>query len=278
MAGKSGLQFNIEVTEKGRKVPLYDLTSDINGEKTLAEFLKFIKITLVTVAHDVLKEQQARGFDKEPVIVVDGKVGKPIDKVNPIGKIEFVSRVDAGQIVIDALQGIYDRSKIGETRKYISSHFVFFNGQGIAKTVEELKLWLEKKESFKATDYFQIINAQPYARRLERLGVTSSSATNRVNNRSYKSRDKTKPPGSKIVAPNGTYFLTSRSIKRKYKRNSSIRFGFVTGDNIRIPDGAGGTGGLAGVFKRDRKNGRPKTKRAYLYPCLTIVIQEAGIK
>lgn len=267
--GANRMKFAVEVSvvENGRRAPEYSLESDLNGEITLASLLDFTKRSLIITADTVLREEQAKGFDKNPVVVVDGRVNKPVINVNPLGKIEFVSRANIDDIILAAYQGVLDRSPV-DTGKYIKSHFVFLNGTQVASDLPGLSAWLKTGPTISDKDVVRIVNIQPYARRLERLGVTAQ----RRSVRQVKSRDKRGRSGSFVAAPNGAYFLTVRSIRRKFKRNSSIQLKFLPGSTL----------GLTGVFKTVASGARGGKRRdaakpsSYLYPTIVIVPTEKG--
>ncbi len=265
-------QVGFEVYERGRKAPQYTVESDLKGEVSLAEFLHFTKSSLIVIADQVLREEQAKGFDKNPIVSVDGRVGKPVDRVHPLGKIEFNSKQSIKDIALFTMQGIIERSPT-DTGLYKKSHRVLLNGTQVATDMASLSAWLDTDPQIKDSDLLRFVNIQPYARRLERLGVTAGNG--KFNSRSAryeKSRDDRQRSGAKVLAPNGAYFLTSRAVRRKYKRNSSIKFGFLPGSAM----------GLGATFKNfSRASGSRKGSRAkpstYLYPTITILVNEGGI-
>lgn len=263
--------FSVEfsVTEKGRKSPKYTLDTDLNGEVSLASFLEFTKANLIIIADQVLREEQARGFDPKPVVVVDGRQNKPVISVNPLGKLEFFARAQIKGLILEAYNAIRDRSPV-DTGQYVRSNYVFLNGKQVANSLETLNLWLATNPALKQSDLIRFVNITPYARRLERLGVTAQ----RQSRRTEKSRDKRGRSGGTILAPNGTYFLAARAIKRKYKNNSRIKFSFIPGSSL----------GLSASFKmqtsgaRDGGTGkRKKPGSTYLYPSITIGVSELGV-
>lgn len=251
---------NITVTQNGKRAPQFDLVGgrDLNGNLSLADLLAYTKQVLIITADTVLKEEQANGFDKNPVIAVDNVVGKPVIDVNPLGKIDITARADMGDIVLETYQGILDRSPV-LTGQYKSSNFVFFNGEQVATDMPSLQTWIESNPDFGDRDLIRFVNIQPYARKLERLGVTDQ----RTQSRTVKSSSKRRAAaGGRVLAPNGDYFLTARSIRSKYKRNSIIRFEFITGSQL----------GISGSFAP--RKGKPG--RTYLYPSILISVQESG--
>lgn len=248
----------ITVTESGRNKPEYTLESDLQGELSFADFLAFTKQALIVTADVVLKEEQAAGFDQSPVVLVDGKQGVPEIQVSPLGKIEYVARADIQDIIFDTYQNLIDKSPV-LTGKYKSSNFVFLNGQQVATDMESLHTWLDSNPELNDRDLIRFVNIEPYARKLERLGVTSE----RQQSRTVQSRGKRRQRTSRVLVPNGDYYVTARSIRSKYRNNSIIRFEFISGTNL----------GITGNFQARR--GKPG--RAYLYPSILISVQEGGV-
>lgn len=256
---------DIKVTESGRNAPEYQLDSDLNGEITLQDLLEYTKSSLILIAHEVLKEEQDAGFDKNPVVAVDGRVGKPVENVSPLGSIEFTSKADINQMLIDTYVSLLDRSPV-LTGRYKSSHFVFLNGTQVATDLSSLSNWLTSEPKFKDSDIIRFVDIQPYARKLERLGVTAQ----RTQSRSSRSQDKRGRSGAKVLVPNGTYYLTYRAVKRKYKRNSSIGFGYISGASLGLADRS-----QQHYFKTKRKS--EKVSRTYLYPTIAISVDANGV-
>lgn len=260
----SSISFAVEVsvTESGRKRPEYTLDSDLNGEISLQDFLEYVKGALIVTADTVLREEQSMGFDKKPIVVVDGSSNKSLVNVSPFGKIEFVSRVNVGELLIEVYEGLLFRSPV-LTGMYKSSHFVFVNGKQVASDMESLKAFLAANPEFKVNDLIRFVNIQPYGRKLERLGVTAQ----RKQSRTVRSRDKKRAAaGDRVRAPNGAYFLTTRSIKSKYKNNTQIYFTFISGASL----------GIKGSFKNPGRRGKNSAGRPYLYPTIVIKIREGG--
>jgi hypothetical protein len=260
------IKFDVEfsVYESGRKKPQYTVDADINGQLTLAELFNLMRTTIVSTANEVLKEEQAAGFDKNPVVAVDGKIGVPATAVQPFGTIDITARQDMRAIIMETYQGILDRSPV-DTGRYKGSNVVLWNSKVVAENMAELQAWLSTNPKFEDKDFINFINSQPYARKLERQGITIQ----RRKERTVKSRDRRRAArGIRMLAPNGVYFLTWRQIRAKYKRNSIIRFTFISGATL----------GLSGRFTanaRERQKGMTHG-RHYLYPSIVISVQERG--
>lgn len=258
---------DISVSENGRRRPEYKVDTDLSGELSLKDLLEWTRAALIITADEVLKDEQSQGFDKEPVLIVDGRRGKSVQAVSPLGSIQFVSRQDFGAILLDAYNGLLSRSKV-LTGNYISSHYVFYNGEQVATDLKSLQGWLGllgQGPDFKDGDTIRIVNIQPYGRRLELLGVTAQRSNDRV--REKRGKKGQYGPGIGIKTPNGAYQLTARSMITKYKQNAIIKFAFIPGTSL----------GLTGTFKGGRKGKSPSAGRPYLYPSLVFTIQERGI-
>ena len=160
-------KFEVKVSIKdGRKTRGdYRLDDDLSGEWTLADLLQSTKDALINISMDVLKEEQGRGFDKEPIMLVDGRQGKPLTAVNPLGQVEFSARQDFTDIIKETYIGLYKRSPV-KTGRYVDSHYVFHNGVQVANDYSRLERWLSSNPEFKDGDTVRIVNVQPYARRL----------------------------------------------------------------------------------------------------------------
>lgn len=260
MALKATLQ--VEVTEKGKNSPKWDLNGDLSGAITFEDLLQFSKSALISITDQVLREEQARGFDPNPLFIVDGKPNKRVIDVKPLGKIQVIARTNIDELLLWAFEGVVQRSPV-LTGTYSVSHVVYWNNTPVASDLFTLRNWLKGTPAFKPTDKITIVNVQPYARRLERLGVTNV----RQKSRTVKSRDRKKAAvGSRVIAPNGAYFLTYRSVKYKFKFNAGIRFTFISGSSL----------GLSASFKSASNVKKNKTARAYLYPAIVISLNDTG--
>lgn len=263
--GKFGVE--LVVTENGKNAPEYTVETDQKGELTFKDLLKYSKRALIIIAKQTLDEEQARGFDKEPILIVDNKKNKPVESVSPLGSIEFVSRANMKDIIKETFDAIIERSPI-DTGLYISSHVVLVNRVQKAQGQNSLDAWLDTNPIFQDGDIIEFINTTPYARKLERYGVTGQ----RQRTRTTKSRDKLgrSGHGGRILAPNGAYYLASRAIKRKYGDNSNIKFTFISGLYLN----------LGGSFKAKKlKGGEASSAKPsrYLYPAISIRVSRGGI-
>jgi hypothetical protein len=278
MVGKIDIDISIKDSDKSRA---WDIQSDKDGAQTLQEALEYLKYVLISVSKEVLQDEQSRGFDSNPVTVVDGRKGKAIIDVKPFGKIEFHSRLtdlEVGVAVKEIYNNILQRSKV-VTGTYIEANWVLVNGALVATNLVELLAW-EKLRSDKGDIYIpgdkiRFVNMIPYARKLERLGVTAQRSKLKLVASKDKQRRTGKNIGGKmmILGNNGVYFLAFREASRKYKRLSKLKFDFVLGSSL----------GIAG-FNIAANNGKvlrtsyKKTGRPYLYPTISFEIIGEAIK
>lgn len=248
----------LSVVERGAKAPNWSIQSDITGEQTLADVLKFTRNSLIEIARTALLEEQGQGFTKTPLVYVDKKLNKPLEAVNPLGEISFVSKQAASIVLVDVLEEIIYRSKV-VTGQYIASHIVFHNGKVVARDVASLKKWIESRPNLETDDRVRFINLAPYAARLERLGVTAQRSFKTFR----KSKDKQQRAGAKVRKPNGAYALSFRALKRKFKKTTAIKFEMIPANYYGLTQ--------YDVFKTGPSAGRP-----YLYPSILITLSEVG--
>jgi len=257
----------VSVVEKGKNNVNYNLESDIDGTLTEKDLYQFFQNTLINTAKAVLAEEQSRGFDKNPFIKVDGRYDKAVEQVNPLGKIQYISRQNGADILQLAYKEIQLRSKI-VTGRYVSSNWVFFNGQLVAIDLSSFDAWLKSKKSFEAKDRIRFVNVAPYASKLELLGVTKD----RSKPREVKKRDRKNRETSQMVRkPNGVYWTSFRTLKRKYGENSLIKFENVLGSEMGLTSPPRGSG-----IGRIRQKGKSEG-RTYIYPSILVYIIGKGI-
>lgn len=265
------LTVGIQVQSLGRAkdLPQYNLESDLRGEVTLQDFFLYVKAVLLTTAEAALREEQARGFTKTPTVIVDNRRGKPPSQVNPLGKIEFVdaAKFTDTEVLLTTMKKLIDLSPILKG-DYIASHVVAWNGIIVGTDVSSLQAWLNTNPQIKPGDTIRFLNVQPYARKLERLGVTRKGGRRRY----VKSRDKRQRSGPQVLTPNGVYFQVWRSVRRLYKRVRQVQFSFVPGSSLGTLNGRD----ISQSRFRSRANLRGRKEQAkgvgqtYLYPSITI--------
>ncbi len=131
---------------------------------------QWVQRATIEAAMTALRTEVSRGFDHEPVVVTDGVVRRDPNQVKPFGKIEFVARTSTADAVLWALQRLREISPV-LTGRYRDSHIVMVNGEQITGDTRAALLRV------KPGDRVQIVNFQPYARKIE--GATASKRTGR---------------------------------------------------------------------------------------------------
>lgn len=252
-----------QVIDKGRNATGYDLANDFNGVTTLEDLLRFTKKALITISKDVLKEEQDRGFDKSPVVVVDNRVNKKEEDVNPLGKIEYIARYQFAEIIRDTYKQILYRSPV-KTGRYFKNNLVTFNGVQVASNPQELEAWLKTKTTFEDKDIVRFVNAVPYARRLENMGITRQKRQPKTATRKKKRSKQT------VIVPNGAYHIAFLNVRRRFRKNIFVAFDWLPGDQLGLLKTKEDYEKLTFKHgKRDADIGRP-----YIYP--TIIIRAFG--
>jgi len=256
--GAVNFSVSYSVKDSGRNATGYELANDLDGKQTLADLLRFTKGALITISTDVLKEEQGKGFDKEPTLLVDNKFNKKVTDVNPLGKIEYIARVEFKEMILETYRKILYYSKV-VTGRYITGNVVTYNGIQVANNMQSLEAWLKTKSVFSPKDIVRFVNYEPYARKLETLGITRQKRKPKEVVRKKKRGTK------KVTLPNGAYAMSYASIKRRFKRNSFISFDLLPGNKLGIT-------GPNTTFKNKRWRGQ-----SYIYPTIMIRAVEAGL-
>ena len=266
------MDVSINVTEKGKNAPVYNIENDLSGKLSLQDLLLFTKRSLIIISDTVLQEEQARGFDKKPVVIVDNRIGKPVENVKPLGKIEYRSRVSLAETALDIMRTIEKRTP-RSTGFYASQNLVFFNGKQIASSSEELATWFENPPRFKDRDRIRFLNAAPYAHALERYGVTAQ----RRRRSTRKSKDPKQRSGARVLKPNGVYALSYRSAKRKYKGNVFLKFELLPGQLVGITQSRGSHPVTGTPFRVSYSPSGKYNRGFYIYPTIVLGVTTGGI-
>lgn len=167
----------------------------------------WVKDGTVEAGYRALRQEVDRGFDNQPVVVTDGVPRRAPEAVKPFGKIEFIARSNMADIVMWALNELWKASPV-RTRRYINSHTVMINGVQVGGNL------VSALRAVKPGDRVQIVNPQPYARKLE--GATASGRTGRG-----------KRKASSRQAPNGVYRVVQRLAVERYGRSVFVDFKYV---------------------------------------------------
>lgn len=269
------IEISVKDTGRGRNATP-ELLRDYTGKTNLQEMSEFIRLKLIEISQITLKEELLKGFDKDYITAVDGKIGKRLEDVKPFGKIEYTARVQAPDILLDVYKSLIDRSKV-DRGTYVDLHYVFVNKNLVARTEQELKSYLNRGLKLKGGDVVRFVNMAPYAGKLERDAIRQAMGKIAPKMRMVKSKDRPRfRSGPTVRAPNGTYFITSRTVIRKYKFNSKIEFQWVNGSQLDFSlapsaDKRGRT------FRRTFASRKGKKAQQYAYPSIVIFISSEGI-
>lgn len=264
------MEVSVSIKETGKKGKQFDLSTDFSGKLIFEEFLDFMVSAQITVAKDVLKEEQGKGFDKEPRKRIDNKFDLVEEAVKPFGKIEYFARQSFIKSLVDAYDLIVKQSK-HVTGAYKKFNFVFYNGSIVARSKRTLIKWITTAE-FESGDKIRFANLTPYARRLEYLGVRSRTSSTRSRKASKKYSKKFNiAAGVKVRKPNGAYYNSYREILRNKLIRSSfnkVKFEFLPGNYIGIGAERNRVSGWRTSFKKDN--------RPYLYPTILLTYSSSG--
>lgn len=211
---------------------------------------QWVKAQTIEVAERALQQEVGRGFDNKPVVVTDGTPRRDYTQVKPFGKIEFIANTSMADAVRWALTELQKRSPF-LTGRYASSHIVMINGEEVQGNI-----WVALR-AVKDTDRVQIVNTQPYARRIEK--VTARKATKKRRGR----------VGRKALskqARSGVYQPVLRALVNRYGRSIFFDFKYVPlnlGVKVWGPQG----GGL----------NRKRVLKDQVYPALQFFIKPTGL-
>lgn len=269
-------KIDVSIEEKGKNRSNYAFENDQNGEMSYADFLDWMKRTLIITADEALREEQAKGFDKTPLVLVDNSPNKAVIEVKPFGQIVFAARQAVNVVLRPIYERILEQSPI-LTGMYKDYNWILLNNKRIASNMAEFDTWLTSNFPLKTGDIIRFVNVMPYASMLEREGHTRNSGGQNI--RSALSRTKRlRQRGYHVRQPNGVYFLTARAIKRKYRFNSNIVFEWANGSSLdlsSVPARSRLGKDLRKTFFTEqgfkKKKGGP-----YVYPSIAVRINERG--
>ena len=270
---------SVKDNQKGSTIP-WTLNGDINGKASLEDFLDNFKEGHLRIAKEVLREEQQRGFEKNPRVRTDNIFDRKIQQVKPLGKIEFFAKIVASEAIIGVYDEIERRTPRGDTGLYARSNYVLHNGRLIAINRQALVAYLKTVE-IQENDKIRFINTTPYARRLELAGISKSvRGLSAGRNVSRKRKGKSKVTGNLIGKPNGAYTNAMRSSRSKYKAVANfMKFQFLHASAAGVKN-LPTTNGKQRLRTSYKSGGKFKTSagRPYLYPTITIWFSAAGLK
>jgi hypothetical protein len=214
---------------------------------------QWVKEATIRVAETALREEVGKGFDNQPVVVTDGMPRRHYDQVKPFGRIEFIRRPQMAEAVLWALDMLRRRSPV-RTDRYAQSHVVLLNKVEISG---DLRAALQ---SVKETDRVQIVNPQPYAKKIE-------GRRSRSKGRGAAKTKTAAVPGLSRQAPRGVYErVVLPMLVQRYGRSMFFDFKYVkldTGVKVKGWQGGGGA--------------RKRILRDHVYPSLHFFIKPTGL-
>ena len=214
---------------------------------------QWVKEATIKAAETALVAEVAKGFDNQPVVVTDGMPRRDYNSVRPFGRIEFIRRPQMAEAVLWALDMLRKRSPV-LTGRYVQSHTVLLNG---AEITGDVKTALQ---NVKDTDRVQIVNPQPYAKKIEgRKARSRGRGAARTRTASVAGLSRQAPRGvyERVVLP---------MLVRRYGRSMFFDFRFVK-LNTGIKSWGWSGGGAA----------RKRILRDHVFPCLNFFIKPTGV-
>ena len=218
------------------------IVEGITTEQLGRSISDWIKAATIETAERVLREEVARGFDNEPVVITDGMPRRDYLQVKPFGRIEFAARTSMAEAVRWALTELQKNSPV-LTGRYASSHTVMINGAEVQGNI-----WVALR-NVRPTDRVQIVNPQPYARKIE--GATANKRTGR-GKRAALSRQ----------ARSGVYRVVLRALVNRFGKALFFDFKYVK---------------LNTGIKVWGKRGTRRVQRDQVYPALQFFIKPISL-
>lgn len=200
----------------------------------------WVKSATIAVAERELIAEVGKGFDNEPVVVTDGTPRRDYHDVRPFGRIEFIARPRMAEAVQWALAELERRSPVRSGR-YKATHIVMLNKEQI---LGNLTVALR---NVKEGDRVQIVNAQPYAKKIEARAAS-------------KKRGITRQGGESSQARAGVYQPVLRDLVSRFGKSMFFDFKYVALN-------------LGLRYVRHGKGKRSAAGRAYVYPSLQFYIK-----
>lgn len=213
---------------------------------------EWVKAQTIAVAERELRKEVGRGFDNAPLVVTDGVRRRDYSQVKPFGKIEFISNTEIADAVRWALMALQKRSPV-LTGRYVQSHVVMINGAEVQGNI-----WVALRK-LKGGERVQIVNTQPYARKIE--GATANKKTGRGARKA-----------SSMQARSGVYRPVQRAIVQRYGKSIFVDFKYV-----KIEGGVKVWGDQGGRYGRNGAKGTVKrVQRDQVYPALQFFVTQGA--
>ncbi len=265
------LELNFDIDNNSKKT-ISDSIMEIN-EDYKSFFLKYNRA--------VLDGEFQRGFPKDFRTRVDGKLDADPKTVKPFGRIQYLNTtVDIVPLLRKAYDEILNRSPIGGPKgyfpgvKYRDFNWVFLNDRVVARNRLEFTRFTENFASrVRGNDKITFINVVPYARKLERFGITRSTRGTNKGQIVKKGRRTRRSPRTNnfVEIPRGTYAGAQRVIK-------SIFQGRATVSNVKYLPQNISVGGMRSRFSPRGRGPNQQPGRPYLYPVIDVIIDAKGFR
>lgn len=215
---------------------------------------QWVKDATIRTAEAALREEVAKGFDNQPVVVTDSTPRRDYNQVKPFGRIEFARRAQLADVVLWTLDELRKISPV-LTGRYVSSHEPFLNGRPIQGNVRQALL------NIRRGDIVMIANTQPYAGKIEGKDAYTrweigGGKRSRRRQRKAKGWTAAMMRGQSAKAKGGVYRAVLFKIKSRYGKLVAVDF-----QPRPLPGGA-----IVGG-----RNGRSKG-RAQVYPTITLTL------
>jgi len=266
------IEINYRTTTAGGRGKVVDLGSfQPTTQDEVKDLLEFVRQNLITISQTAFQDEVQRGFPKDALRLVDGKANKPIERVNYLGKVEYISKVDLREIALEVFDSIEKRSRV-ESGLYKKFNIVMFRGNQVASTRQELENFFDMQKDIIPGDKIMFINITPYAHMLERMGLSSG----RKSEKWRKSTDDKQRSGPKVRKPNGTYALTYTLMRRKLRSRAYLKFELLPANYLQVTDKLP----ISGPKQKYRATYDPKGKYNsgfYLHPVITLGAAGPGI-
>lgn len=207
---------------------------------------EWVKAATVQAAEAALLAEVRRGFDSKPLVVTDGMPRRDYNLVKPFGKIEFVANTVLADAVRWALTELQKRSPV-LTGRYAQSHVVMLNGAEI-----EGNIWQALRRAG-PTDRVQIVNPQPYARKIE--SATASKKTGRGARKALSRQ-----------AKGGVYRPVQRALVHRYGKSMFFDFKYVKlNTGVKVWGKSGGS------------KSAKRVQRDQVYPAIQFFARPTGL-
>ena len=214
---------------------------------------QWVKAATIRAAESALREEVAKGFDNQPIVVTDRMPRRDYNQVKPFGRIEFHRRAQLADVVLWTLDELRKISPV-LTGFYVSSHEPLLNGKPIGGNIREALLKMQRG------DMVMIVNSAIYAGKIEGRDAYSRWET-RGGKRSR--RNKRKAQGWTAAEMRGQSGDAKGGVYKKVLFKIKAKYGNLVAADFRPQQLPGG------VMVRSKPGSRGKPK-AQAYPTMIL--------